>query len=66
MMFDAAAVSTFCGRVDAFVDRSRGRLQEANALADDIKLNGAAVRKIRIYEHAARLRLPSARHAACI
>jgi hypothetical protein len=44
MQFDAAAVSTFCARVDSFVERSRSQLQAANSLADEIKLNGAAVR----------------------
>jgi hypothetical protein len=46
MQFDAASVSTFCARVDSFVERSRSRLQAANSLADEIKLNGAAVRFI--------------------
>jgi hypothetical protein len=41
--FDAAVVSAFCARVDAFVERSRALLEAANALSDDIKLNGAAV-----------------------
>jgi hypothetical protein len=42
--FDASAVTSFCSRVDAFVERSRCQLQAANALSDDIKLHGAAVR----------------------
>jgi hypothetical protein len=41
--FDAAVVAAFCARVDAFVERSRALLEAANALSDDIKLNGAAV-----------------------
>lgn len=43
MQYDAAVVSAFCARVDAFVERSRALLEAANALSDDIKLNGAAV-----------------------
>jgi hypothetical protein len=49
MQFDVAAVSTFCARVDSFVERSRSQLQAANALADEIKVNGAAVRNTLLF-----------------